>query len=374
MTGSRLAMGALLSVWGLLALPGCGSEDAAGGSGGTAGTGGGATGGAAGVGTGGGSAIECDEPASLALSGLWAAKARLTVSLTAQPGGTVTLCPAEQRQEATLFLYLEVHQDPSDPSKLDAVTPHVCSVELPTVEGGVGSCSNTTVKMELPVPKALLDAMPKIALAPVTASLSGAAPGATLSTEKVLFVAGSSKPAPELPTWNASSGSCGSTTVGRTNQCEVACVSDCSTLRDDDGDGFPGITLHVCGRTQQDITDNVPCNNDDPSEAGTTIQGRAWLDLQIDPSLEGTVKSSCEMAGTVDASILYNVVGADVTVSNGVISVSEAIRSLPTFHVEKSESPYRMLRVDGQYGAPDWSLGADPSAACAAVLQHQNDF
>lgn len=368
---------------GVAALPACGSSssDGSGGSAGSSGSGGsGGSSGSSGTGGSGGATIQCQEPgSSLTLSGTWAAKVRMSVGLTAQPGGPVTICPVDQPAEATLYLLFDVQQNASDPTKLDAVQAHVCSVELPQVTGKSGTCDPNDanlVKTQLVLPQALTDALPTIQVDPVTATLDGSAPGAMINTAKVLFVAGSSKPAPGLPSWDTSTPACATTNVGRTNQCEPTCVKpDCSALRDDDGDGFPGITLDVCGRTPSDVSSNLPCNTDDPSQPGTTIQGRAWLDLQIDPTLTGTVKSSCEITGNVDASIQYNVVGADVTLSNGVLAVTSAIQSLPAFDVKPADSVYRMIRVDGQYGAPDWSLGSDPSAACATLLSsHHNDF
>ena len=63
----------------------------------------------------------------------------------------------------------------------------------------------------------------------------------------------------------------------------------------------------------------------------------------------------------------YNIVGADITLAGGPLTVASTIKSLPAFAVDAPNSKFRMIRVDGQYGAPDWS--ADPSdkvAACAA--------
>src|SRR6185503_14294480 len=110
----------------------------------------------------------------------------------------------------------------------------------------------------------------------------------------------------------------------------------------------------VCGRSAADDEQGIACNTDDPTQAGVTVQGRAWLDLQIDPLMSGKATSSCEIEGTVDAAINYNLVGSDVYLVNAQIGVSTAITTLPKFTVVTADSPYRMLRVDGQHGAPNW--------------------
>jgi hypothetical protein len=78
------------------------------------------------------------------------------------------------------------------------------------------------------------------------------------------------------------------------------------------------------------------------------------------------------VTGHVDASILYNVVGGDVWLSSTPLNVTAAITSLPDFSVDPSKSVYRLLRIDGQHGAPDWKLGSDPVQACQAVLKNKN--
>ncbi len=359
----------------LLSLTACGNSSsnnsASGGSGGNG------AGGSAGTGGSGGAQIQCQEPSQLDVNGIWAAKVRMTVKLVAKPGGVITLCPDNQTREATLYMYMDMKQNAADKTKIDSITPHVCSVELPVVSGMVGKCDTSApnlVNTQLQIPSALEQAFPNIALTPATATLGGTAPGASLSAQKMLFVAGSTTQGSAMPGWNTTDQSCASDTVGRSSQCDTTCVSDCSKLRDDDKDTYPGITLGVCGLSQQDQQDKVSCNTTDPSQGGATIQGRAWIDLMIDPTLSGTVKSSCEVTGHVDASITYNVVGGDVWLTGAPLAVTDAITSLPTFSVDPSQSSYRLLRVDGQHGAPSWSLGSDAVQACQTVLQHKNDF
>jgi hypothetical protein len=65
-------------------------------------------------------------------------------------------------------------------------------------------------------------------------------------------------------------------------------------------------------------------------------------------------------------------VGGDLYVANTQISVLSAMKSLPLFTVDSAQSRFRMVRIDGAHGAPDWK--ADPAAPCGVVLQHKNDL
>ena len=57
------------------------------------------------------------EPATLSLSGTWAAYGQLSVKLQGSPGGAITICPADQVGAATLLLLVTVQQDTADPTK-----------------------------------------------------------------------------------------------------------------------------------------------------------------------------------------------------------------------------------------------------------------
>ncbi len=87
----------------------------------------------------------------------------------------------------------------------------------------------------------------------------------------------------------------------------------------------------------------------------------------------GTFKSSCELTGNADSMVLYNLVGADVYLAGAPIAVSSAIESLPTFQVDPTASKVRMVRIDGQYGAPNWMVDpTKPGAACATIISKAN--
>lgn len=358
--------------------PGTGGSGATGGSSGSAGSGGSSGGsGAAGSGGSGGTVAQCNQSTALDLTGTWAARVLMTVNLQSQPGGTISICPQNQHPEASLYMLFNIQQDSANPTSLPQIQAHVCSVELPEVTALAGSCdpsATNLVTTQLQIPPALAGALPNIQLQAGSATLDGTAPGAKITSSKVVFVAGATTQDAQLPKWDLSNSACSGTGIGNGTTCDTTCVQSCSNLRDDDGDGYPGITLGVCGMTQSDRTQHVPCNITDPANTSATLQGRAFLDLQIDPTLSGTVKSSCEITGNVNATMVYNLVGADVWLEGGQLAVNDAIKSLPTFTVDPTQSEYRMLRVDGKDGAVNWNLPTAISDACASVVAHKNDF
>jgi hypothetical protein len=119
----------------------------------------------------------------------------------------------------------------------------------------------------------------------------------------------------------------------------------------------------------------VSCNATDPSQAGIAIQGRAILDLQVDPLFTAQVRSSCELTGTIDAAIKYEVVGADLYLQNTQISVTSAIKSLPLYKVNAQQSRFRAVRVDGAHGSFSWDPDfSNPLDSCRAVIARQNEI
>ncbi len=363
------------------ALLGCGGGEGTGGTTGTSSGAGGAGGSGAGGSGGGSSAVACDgAPADLALEGTWAVKGRLAVKLQGAPGGAITLCPEDQQGEASMLMMITIKQDPADKTKLSAVTATLCTIELPTVSALVGSCnasSQSLVFATMVAPQKLLDALPEVATAAVGGALDSSKNGSGIALERFTVTVGSTKGGAALPKWDTSSPACAKATLGHTNACETTCVDDCPALRDDDKDTFPGVTIAVCGRTASDQQSGVPCHIDHPDDPGATLQGKAFLDIEVDPQFSGTAKSSCELTGSVDAStqIRYQIVGTDIWLAGAPLGVDQTIGSLPSFQVDPAASKFRMVRVDGKYGAPDWKI--DPlqqSAACAAIDQRVNEL
>jgi hypothetical protein len=357
------------------ALLGCGGGETTSGTGSTSGSSG------AGGAGGGSSGVPCnDAPAELALEGTWAVKGRLAVKLKGAPGGAITLCPEDQPGEASMLMMITIVQDPADKTKLSAVKATLCSIELPTVSALVGMCdpsSQSLVQATMIAPKKLLDALPKVVTTSVGGKLDGTQSGSGIALERFTVIVGSTKGGDQLPKWDTASAACSQSVLGHTNACETTCVSDCAALRDDDGDTYPGVTVEVCGVTPSDQKNGVPCHVDHPDDPGATLQGKAFLDIQMNPQFTGTAKSSCELIGGVDAAteIRYQVVGTDIWLTGTPLGVDQAIGSLPSFEVDSTASKFRMVRVDGKYGAPDWKLDPlQPSVACAAVDQRVNEL
>lgn len=152
-------------------------------------------------------------------------------------------------------------------------------------------------------------------------------------------------------------------------------VSDCAALEDHDGDMYPAVTVHICGTTPDDVKSMVSCNAETPNTPGTTLQGRAFIDMEVNPLLTGSAKSSCEVEGTVDSQVLYKLVGADIYLAGAQIGVTSAIKSLPDFQVDPQTSRFRMVRIDGKYGAPNWNVDvASAKAACSTFLARKNEL
>lgn len=362
-----VSLGVLLSA-GLVAA--CGGDDSSGG--GAAAT--------TSTGTGGGSsAIPCDgAPAELSLGGVWAAYGKLSVDLQGVPGGAITLCPADQTGEARILMFVEMQPDASDPTKIGKIHAALCSLELPVVTALVGDCkpdAQNLVATQIIAPDTLVDALPNVPTTDASATLDGTAPGAGVVIDGLTVTVGSTASGAAMPAWSSDDVACADDQLGRGKTCETTCVSDCASLRDDDGDGFPGVTVHVCGYTPDEQASQAKCDPANPGDGVPSVEGLGYLDIEVAPKLTGSAKSSCELEGTVATPILYNVVGADVFLGPGPISVTSAIKSLPKFSVDPAASRFRMVRIDGKYGAPD--LSVDPTAvpaACKAIVTNVNQI
>lgn len=321
--------------------------------------------------------VPCEEHGGLDLTGAWAAKARFSLSLRSQTGGVVTVCPAGQAALAEMLLLIRVENTVSAASP--SLTAWPCSLALPSVSAVVGECHGSpdnALTTEILFPDSLLDAFPSIPVETVHGVLSGDGAGAQVAFERFHFNWGTRR-ADALPTWQSENPGCGQGDVaaGRSSTCESACVESCSDLADDDSDGYPAVTLHVCGTLPDDIAAQVACHATSPNEPGVTLQGTLSMALHTELELAGAARSSCEIAGTFASNTTYSVVGADAYLSNTQVAVASAIKSLPLFDAVDAQSAFRMIRVDGAHGTPDWAVDAsDPVAACEVIRQRRNDL
>jgi hypothetical protein len=324
--------------------------------------------------------MACDDTPEVDLTGTWAIFFRFSIALQSQPGGAITMCPTDQTSTSTMYLLVQITHSDTDKTQLASVRPLTCTLTLPTVTGMVGQCTPDApnlVSTEVIGPTTLDPAMQKVVMDAVTGQLDSLSPGANLTIDPMVFTIGTTSNPDNMPRWMEAQSGCGLANdgLGRSQKCEPQCVDDCSALVDADDDGFPGVTFHTCGRTPDDVEIKVQCNPLTPSVGGTAIQGRVFLDFTTNPQINGVVKSSCEASGSFAATTVYNIIGADVYLGTKV-SVAATIRSLPLYNVSPTDSKFRMIRVDGKYGAPDWKVSpdTDPQGACSVAMGHLNEL
>jgi hypothetical protein len=315
--------------------------------------------------------VPCATTEGVELEGTWAMLARYSLKLDSQTGGVVTMCP--QNQSAPAFLLVLVDMQASDAPNTFTATAIPCDLELPSVSAMVGECrpdQGNLLGVEIPIPNTLVQSLGDIPPVIVDTSLNDQ----TLAFAPMRFTWGSR--ADLLPVWQNDRQGCGmaDTDVGRSTLCETACVDTCDEVLDDDGDGYPGVTVHVCGTTADDVGSKVPCNAEDPTTPGVTLQGLIRMVFRTELELDGVAKSSCEASGTFGSDTTYAVVGADAYLTSTRVSVASALQSLPLFEGIKPASAWRMVRVDGQHGAPDWQLPSDTMARCAAARSRRNEL
>ncbi|MBI5532380.1 MAG: hypothetical protein HY898_06680 [Deltaproteobacteria bacterium] len=323
--------------------------------------------------------FQCTEQGDLDLDGVFAIFARLSLTFGSHPGGAVTVCPVDQTSEGTFLALMRVSQAAGSKS-VDKVEALVCTLELPVISAIVGECdpkAQNMVYAGLTFPPALVDAFPATPIAQTQGTIASLLPGGAIDFDRLTFVIGTRETGDAMPGWQMDKPSCGvnDNAPGRGPVCDETCVTHCDAVVDDDKDGWAGVTVHVCGYTDEDKKQKVVCNPTEPSKAAATIQGRALLDLQVDPMFKAKAQSSCEMTGNFDAAIRYNVVGADLYLQNTQISVTSAIKSLPLYEVNADLSRFRAVRIDGKHGGYDWKPDfSQPLDTCRTVIARQNEI
>ena len=323
----------------------------------------------------------CHDDGAIDITGRWAALARYGVTLRIQQGGVVTTCPIDQHATTDLLVLFDVASDPSDPARIASVRAYPCFLTLPTVTASVGDCNpagSSLLTVAIPVPDTFTTHIADIPPAVAGAQMGGARGADAVTFDMLRFTWGTRSTSEALPNWQFELPGCGPSAadVGRSGACEVACVDACEDLADDDGDGLPGVTLHVCGTTEDDVNAHVSCNPDTPTVPGVTLQGHVAMVLRSEFAFAGTARSSCELTGPFASNTTYGVVGGDVYLTNAKVAVASALKSLPLFDDEPDASLFRAIRIDGRYGTEDWNapLDADPAGACAMLRARQNEL
>jgi len=75
--------------------------------------------------------------------------------------------------------------------------------------------------------------------------------------------------------------------------------------------------------------------------------------MEVNPLFTGQAQSSCDTP----------------------IEVTSAIKSLRTFQVEPLDSRFLGVCIDGEFGAPDWNVDPEnTAAACATLFTRPNEL
>lgn len=306
------------------------------------------------------------------VTGTYVLLARLQVGFVPRPGAPVTVCPDDQLGESAQYFVLRVQRNPE--GKLE-ILPDLCAFDLPSVQAVIGPCPQDPspgllATVSVGVPDGLLHAILQLNLPPAPIHGDVKAPGDPFTTPRAVYTVGSSVPGEQMSYW-AGGGECDDFTnpKGTGVECAKGCVSDCSTLADDDEDTFPGVSVTVCGRTNNQPA-GTRCNTEEPEVGGTLIQGKAFINFEVNPTLTAVADNSCRLSGTIDSDINFNVIGGYLALAGKIISVQLVLSALPEFVVDPKNSRFRAVRVDGKFGTPDWQISQLSTAEerCTAAL------
>ncbi len=349
----RLLSATLLAV---LAGAGCGSSTPPGSDGGgtdrpAGGDNGNGDGGAGGC-TPGGAPVD--------LTGTWAARVQLAVELTQRPGGLLRLCPDPQATSARLLIRMGIRA--TGGHLVQSV--QVCQVSLPQALGGVGGCPAQPLSIRLAPAPSLTAYIPRVVIPDITTELGSIAPCSAYDPQAFTVLLGVRAGAlgqPDtdaLPAWcspcgGATAAQCVCQDCGHTG---AGCAARDSDVEDSDGDGHPGVSVAVS-------TGAVP----DP------IAGEAYLAFRTRPRLNGTILGVDRIAGAIEATLDYAVVGSGVQVVGNPLDPAALTGALPEFRIVPDGSEFVMLRADG--GAlGQWDANGDRAIDCADIVARANNF
>lgn len=319
--------------------------------------------------------MACTRQGELDLSGTWLIKARLDVVMKSVQEAPVQVCPEDQTGPAELLLVARFEQSGVE---LTSVGVTICDFTLPGVTAIVGACAADTlgsVKSQVVPTEGLRAELPGLVVPKGKGKLGGTADGASFEPERLTFVLGSQSLKGPMAAWKGGP-ICDDpkAPLGTGEGCEEQCVTSCGDVIDSDEDKLPGVSMAVCGRTPDELQ-GTKCNTEHPEEPGVTLQGTAAINFRVNPLLKGKAESSCLVRGNVDAEIDYNVLGANVRLAGGILSVKQVRDAIPVFDVLPETSQFVAVRVDGQYGSPKLEIAADnPKAACKMAIDNQNIF
>ena len=95
--------------------------------------------------------------------------------------------------------------------------------------------------------------------------------------------------------------------------------------------------------------------------------------LRTRPHLRGTIRDANRIAGAIDATLDYTVVGSGVQIAGNSVNASALAGVLPDFMFLADGSDFVMLRADGA-GLAQWDADGNGMIDCTDLVARANLF
>jgi len=275
------------------------------------------------------------------LTGQWGARAWIHVDMVTSPEGIVRMCPDPNPGVSILTLLIDL-----EPAQGGAIPYEfvVCEIGMPTVTASLAPCAEEEfLSVTLALGPDLAAYIPGQRFRS-HAVLGGSGPCSPYVSDDLDITYGYDPsivgPDDPLPGWDLAC-------AGATPE---ACVTSWEAVRDEDGDGNPGVSLEV-------TTDPVD-----------TIRGLAWTTWRTNPHMHGVAWTSSLIQGDLSPVMEYDVVGSGADLQGIPMDGPTVKRNIPSFVIPESGSTFRMVRIDGRYGAVDLDVDGDGTVSCAELM------
>lgn len=295
-----------------------------------------------------GRGVCADAPEAADLGGQFGLLASLDVSLTGRPTALVSLCPDPQTASAELLLRVSATQTAGSL----AMDISVCDITLPVVAGAAGECGAENLEIAITPGAELAARLPMIPVPTATSTFTTTTGGSPLRPGPFALVVGAAlaSASDPLPTWDTTRAGCAPGVGGMT----MACVTSAELLADDDMDGRPAVTVNAMADTPG------------------VLEGRAFVVIRVTPQLDGIIRNSNCVEGSVTTSLDLSIIGSDVLLSGTPLDTPTVIQNIPPFEILPTSS-FTMLRGDGE-GDLNFDDDGDGTMSCAELLRHRNAF
>jgi len=284
-----------------------------------------------------------DPGETLDLLGWWGSRAWVHVEMVTSPEGIVRMCPDPHPGVALLTLVINLHTRTDDRIDYDFV---VCEIGMPTVTASLAPCSEEEfLSVNLELGPHLMAYIPSQEFRG-HAMIGGDTPCSSYISDTLDITYGydPSGVAPDepLPGWDME---CGGSTP-------VACVNAWEFVIDEDGDGYPGVSLQV-------TTDPVD-----------TLRGQAYTTWRTNPHMHGQVWSSTLIQGDLAPTMEYDVVGSGADLQGIPMDEPTVKRNIPRFRIPATGSTYKMVRIDGEHGSTNLDADGSSIVTCEELMEH----